>query len=156
MGAAIAIEHRDTHLGHDFRQAEVEGVKHVGFALFLVEIACGFEREPGTNGARSVAEEDSYVVQIATVAGLDREAAAGPHPGVHQGVMHRPGGQGHGDGKQLGTGARLSHGAITQQQYGCAAAHEFHGARAQIVDRTLEVAGWREDTIQHRQRHLVC
>ena len=135
MGAAIAIEHGDAHLGHDLRQAKVEGVKHVGFALFRVEIAGGFERQPGTNSAGSVAEEDGRVVQIATVACFDGEAAAGAHPGIHQGVMHRPGGQSHGNGKQLGAGSRLSDGAIAQQQNGRATAHEFDGARAQIVNR---------------------
>ena len=95
------------------------------------------------------------MVQIAAVACLDREAGARAHAGVHQRVMHGPGGQGHGDGKHFGAGAGLRKGAIAEQQDGCAAAHEFHGAGAQIVDRTLEVAGWREDTIQDRQRHLI-
>ena len=63
--AAIAVDHRDAHLGHDLRQAQVEGMKHVGFALFRVEIARRFERQPRADSAGAVAEQDRGVMQVA-------------------------------------------------------------------------------------------
>ena len=78
-------------------------MKHVGFALFRIEIARRFERQPGADGACSVAEEDGRVVQVAAIARFDRQAGAGANPGIHQGVMHRPSGQGHRDREQLST-----------------------------------------------------
>jgi hypothetical protein len=120
-----------------------------------IEIARRFQRQPGADGARSVAEENRGVVQVAAVAGFYRQAGMGANPGMHQGVMHRPGGQGHGDGEKLGAASRLGDGAVAEQQNGRPAAHQVDGARAQIVDRPAQVARGRKDAVQNRQRHLV-
>ncbi len=130
-------------------------MQHVGFAFFRIEIARRFERQPGADGARSVAKEDSGMVQVTAIAGLDRQAGMGTNPGMHQGVMHGARGQRHRDGEQLGASSRLGDGAIAEQQNGGPAAHQVNGARAQIVDRPAQVAGWRKDAVQNRQRHLV-
>ncbi len=82
-------------------------MKHVGFALFRIEIARCFERQPGTDGACSIADENRCVVQVAAIARFHGKAGVGANPGVHQGVMHRPSGQRHGDREQLSTGSRL-------------------------------------------------
>ena len=83
MRPAIAVDHGDAHLRHDLRQAEVEGMKHVGFALFRIEIARRLQRQPGADSARSVAEEDRRVVQVAAIARFDRQAGKGANPGIH-------------------------------------------------------------------------
>jgi hypothetical protein len=49
--AAVAIDDGDAHLGHDLGEPEIEGVQEIGFALFRIEAAGGFEREPGTDGS---------------------------------------------------------------------------------------------------------
>ena len=51
MRASVAVDDGDAHLGHDLGEAEIEGMKEIGFALFRIEAAGGFEREPGTDGS---------------------------------------------------------------------------------------------------------
>ena len=77
MRAAIAVDDADAHLGHDLGQAEFEGVEQICFALFGIEIARSFKRKPGTDGARTHAEQDSDVMHVAAVAGFDGEADLG-------------------------------------------------------------------------------
>ena len=104
MGAAIAVENGDAHLRHDLRQAEVEGMKHVGFAFFRVEIARRLKRQPGADRACSVAKDDRGMVQVAAIARFYCQAGLGANPGIDQGVMHGSGRQGHGDGNEARRG----------------------------------------------------
>ncbi len=47
MRAAITVDDADAHLRHDLGQAQFERMQQVLFALLRVEVARGFEREPG-------------------------------------------------------------------------------------------------------------
>ena len=112
MGAAIAVDNGDAHLRHDLGQAEVEGVKHVGFTFFRLEIAGSFERQPGTNHAGSIAEDDGGMMQVAAVAGFYCEAGLGADTGFYQRMMNGAGGQGHRDRQQVGARSGLRDGAV--------------------------------------------
>ena len=175
MSAAVAADNGDAHLRHDLGQAQGEGVDHVGFPFFGVEVARGFKSQPGADRARAEANEDSGVMEVAAIPCLDGQAGKRAHPGTHQRAMHGAGGQGHGNGNKLGLGRwiaavavrglsvrmgvrqarfRLRRGAVTQQEDGGSAAHQIDGARAKIIQSLNKRRGWRKDTIEHRQRQF--
>ena len=117
--------------------------------LLGLQVARGFESQPGADGAGAHAEQHRDVMNFAAVAGLDGEANFGAHAGLGERVVHRAGGHGHGHGKRVGRGA-----AIGEQQQRCAVGDQFDGARREDVDGNFEGGVGGIDAVQNRVRHV--
>ncbi len=64
-------------------------MQHVRLALFRIQVAGCFERQPGADRARAVSEQNRCVVKITAIACFDRQPNVGAHTSVHQGVVYR-------------------------------------------------------------------
>jgi len=126
----ITVEHRDAHLRHHLRQSGVERVQQASFALFASQRTGGLQGEPRTHAARAVADQNRSVMNVTTVPGFKRESNLGAQTCLHQRLMHRAGGHGHGNRKQMLTSCAICH-----QQDANAAAHQLDGARLQSPER---------------------
>ena len=152
MRAAIAVDDGDAHLGHDLGEAEIEGVQEIGFSLLRVDAAGGFEREPGTDGSRTHAEQNGGVVKVAAVTGLDGESDEGANAGANEGVMDGSQGEGHGDGNVL---VCIRGNAVSEQQNGGSSADEVDGLGAEIIESRGQIAGRVEDAFEHGKRQVA-
>jgi len=138
MRSAIAVDDRDAHLRHDLRKAGIERLQHTVFAGGAVatggrQCHARFEGKPWTDGTSAIADEDGGVVNVAAVAGLDRDAGKGAQAGRHQRLMHRAGGHRHGHRDEL-----RACGTVGQQKKARAVADQLNGAVADDVERRRE------------------
>ena len=84
LRAAVALECRDAHLGHDLDDALEDGldvvflgglvVGTVGVRPLAGHLGEGLERDVRVDGARAVAEEEGYLAHVPRLAGLDDDA----------------------------------------------------------------------------------
>ena len=56
MRAAITVDNADAHLGHDLCESQFQGPQQVFFALLMLQVARGLERQPGANRTRTQTE----------------------------------------------------------------------------------------------------
>jgi hypothetical protein len=146
MGAAIAVHDGDAHLRHDLRETLIEGLEHVLLASLRSGGGSGLQREPGTDSARTYAEQHSGVMQIAAVSCLDGQADTRADASVNECVVHGSGSQRHGDRQLL----RAS-GHVGEQQQLCATGDECRCFQTEAVDGGGECLGRREDALEHRR-----
>ena len=107
LGAAVTLDRGDAHLGHDLHDALLDRLQVVLDGLVLIEpalnVAIGDEMleridgEVGVDRAGAVANEQSVVVHLARVGGLDDETDLGTLLYAHQVVVEPGDGQEHWD-----------------------------------------------------------
>ena len=98
LGAAVALQRRDAHLGHHLEDALFDGLDIIGGGRWNVQTradrqraiicASGFEGQVRIDGPGAVAEQTAEVMDLARLAGFDHEAAAGAQAFADQVVVH--------------------------------------------------------------------
>ena len=102
LGAAIAAQRRDPHLREDLEQPLVRGLEVVLDGLLVAEVLGDegplldelrdrLEGEVGIDRAGAVADQEREVRDLARLAGLDDDAAAGAGALADQMVVNRAG-----------------------------------------------------------------
>ena len=116
LGAAVALDGGDPHLGDDLHHALVQGLDVVLDRVLLVhagqhplahEVVQGLEGEVGIHRARAVADEQREVMHLARLAALDDEADLRARAFADQVMVHAGHGQQRGDGRVLGVHAAV-------------------------------------------------
>ena len=97
LRAAVALEGRDAHLGHDLHDALEDGldvvllgglvVGTVGVRPLAGHLGEGLEGDVWVDGARAVAEEEGYLSHVPRLAGLDDDADLRAHALADEVVM---------------------------------------------------------------------
>src|SRR5213076_2055022 len=102
LGAAVALQRLDPHLRHDLQDPLVERLDVIRHGLPVIDpgedpladhVVQALEGHPRVHGARAIPDEQARAVDLARVARLHDEPAAGPLAAPHEVVVHRGGGQ---------------------------------------------------------------
>ena len=156
LGAAVAPQRRDAHLGHDLAQTLVErrdivldGLDDAHAAQTLLDGERGdvLEGEIGIHGRRAVAEQQGQMHDLARFGRLDQQAGGGAVAGLDQAAVDRRDRQQGGDG-----GAAFRQVAVAQNHEGLAAGHGGLRLRAEPIERLLQPGGTPIDRETHGQR----
>ncbi len=145
LRAAIRHHGRDAHLGEHLEQALADGL-HVLRLRVLgrlgADLACGplggheIERDVRVDGGGAEADEQGEVHDLARLARLHDQAAAGAPALAYEVAVHRRGGEQGGDRRGVGrTGA-----AVGEHEDLLAQRDRARGAPAECVERPLERA----------------
>ena len=97
MRAAVAVHHRDAHLRHDLREAQIEGVQKIRFALLRIELPRRFQRKPRADRARAHPQQHRSMMQIAAIRRFHRKPDANALAHADQRMMHGARRQRHGN-----------------------------------------------------------
>ena len=153
--AAVALDRRDTHLGHHLEDALVERADVVLHRLLVRDadedpladhVVERLERQVRIHRPGAVAEEQRAVVHFTCVARLDDERAARAAALADQVMVHASGSQQARDRRTDAVGV-----TVRQDQDGVARFHRVVGAALQIFHRALEARTVLRRVEQHRQ-----
>ncbi len=145
LGALVAAQGADAHLGHGLEQALLEGLDVVLGDLVRGEVAReqvlgaqlpdGGQGQVGVHRPGAVAQQQSHVGHLPGLAGFHHEP--GPDPGAFpdQVVVHGRGGQQAGDGR-----AGLVHAPVAEDQEAEPVGDGPAGGTAEVAQGLVEVA----------------
>ena len=156
LSAAVALERRDPHLGHDLEDPLVERLDVVLDRLRVVDpaqealadhVVQGLEGHPRVDGAGAVPDEQAHVVDLARVAGLEDEPTARALTPPHEVVMDRGGGDEARDRRAL-----AAHAAVGQDDDVVAVGDRLARQPLELLERPLEPRRPVGQGPQHGQR----
>ncbi len=142
---AVALDRRDAHLREDLEQALADRLDEPLLRLVdrqLAEVACGVqardrvERDVRRDGGGAVADQQREVHDLARLARLDDQAAAGARALADEVVVHGRRGEQDRDRAPVLVGA-----AVGEHQDRVLRPHEPGGLLAEPVERALEALG---------------
>src|SRR5262249_17931632 len=115
LGAAVALDGGDTHLGDGLQEALLDGLQVVLERLFKADVKGAaedhagerFDGEIGIHGARAIADEQGEVHDFAGLAALDDERDLGAEAVGDEGVVDGGEGEEAGDGGEIGGDATV-------------------------------------------------
>ena len=110
LGAAVAADDGDSHLGHDLEQAALERLLVVELGggevdldrALLDHLADGLDGQVGVDRASAITDEAGHLVHITRLAGLADEADAHALAGAAKVMVHGSDGEHRGDGEVVG------------------------------------------------------
>ncbi|MNO77987.1 hypothetical protein D3C76_691100 [compost metagenome] len=153
LGAAVAGDRADAHLGHHLVEPLVDAVAVVEHGLaqahlehaFLDLFGKGLIGQIGVDGGGAKAQQHREVVRIATAGGLHQYVGVAAQVVVDQGALHRA--HRHGSWNGQGIGADVP---IRQDQQDGTAARLVGSVVAQPLQRPLQSLFWLVVEAQHR------